>query len=272
MTCVCLSAVLSVFEPRSTARAGDALVQQRRGRPPLRGLWPWRFFHVRHQARFLFEQTSLEHPPNATAHAYFLENLSLLRRIDANPPRSRGQGDVWLAELLPVARPRSTNPPFDPTVRPPSPSDLPLPRSVSAVSARRSWASPADSSAPPSRPGQSSSSRGAATSSRRRRATPRLHPTDTADIRSIAVYVTYHSSHVCQPQGPSVQIVEAALISLFTSLVSFSTPLFFGCTPCPKHLSDCPRRRALRSRFASPPCLLRTFRSLLSLAGAALSR
>lgn len=46
-------------------------------------------------------------------------------------------------------------------------------------------------------------------------------------------------------QGPSVQILEAAVVSLFTSLVSFSTPLAFGCTPCPKHLSDCPRRRAI---------------------------
>ena len=43
------------------------------------------------------------------------------------------------------------------------------------------------------------------------------------------------------PQGPSAHLVEAALVSLFTSVISFVTPLGFGCTPCPKHLTDCPR-------------------------------
>ena len=43
------------------------------------------------------------------------------------------------------------------------------------------------------------------------------------------------------PLGPSVRVLEALIVSVFTSAVSFVTPLAFGCTPCPKHLSDCPR-------------------------------
>jgi len=40
---------------------------------------------------------------------------------------------------------------------------------------------------------------------------------------------------------PLAQVAEAALLALLTSVVCFALPLAVRCTPCPRHLGDCPR-------------------------------
>jgi chloride channel 7 len=42
-------------------------------------------------------------------------------------------------------------------------------------------------------------------------------------------------------KGALVQIGEAALLAAATSCVCFAVPLAFECSPCPRHLGDCPR-------------------------------
>lgn len=46
---------------------------------------------------------------------------------------------------------------------------------------------------------------------------------------------------VVAPRGPAAQLCEAAALSLLTSALCFCVPLAFACSPCPRHLGDCPR-------------------------------
>lgn len=46
---------------------------------------------------------------------------------------------------------------------------------------------------------------------------------------------------VVAPRGKAAQVAEAAILSLITSGVCFWVPLAFACSPCPRHLGDCPR-------------------------------
>lgn len=43
---------------------------------------------------------------------------------------------------------------------------------------------------------------------------------------------------------PLAQVAEAAALALLTSVVCFALPLAVRCTPCPRHLGDCPRSAA----------------------------
>jgi chloride channel 7 len=49
---------------------------------------------------------------------------------------------------------------------------------------------------------------------------------------------------VIAEKGPRAQICEAALLAFATSCVCFAVPLAFECSPCPRHLGDCPRSAA----------------------------
>ena len=46
---------------------------------------------------------------------------------------------------------------------------------------------------------------------------------------------------VLHRRSPLAQVMEAALLALVTSAVCFFVPFAFECSPCPRHLGDCPR-------------------------------
>jgi chloride channel 7 len=45
-------------------------------------------------------------------------------------------------------------------------------------------------------------------------------------------------------RSPLAQVGEAVLLATITSAVCFFVPLAFACSPCPRHLGDCPRSAA----------------------------
>ena len=49
---------------------------------------------------------------------------------------------------------------------------------------------------------------------------------------------------VVSERGPMAQIAEAAIVAALSSCACFAVPLAFECSPCPRHLGDCPRSAA----------------------------
>jgi chloride channel 7 len=49
---------------------------------------------------------------------------------------------------------------------------------------------------------------------------------------------------VIAEKGAMAQVCEAAALAFATSCVCFAVPLAFECSPCPRHLGDCPRSAA----------------------------
>ncbi|KAK4266365.1 hypothetical protein QN277_027302 [Acacia crassicarpa] len=67
-------------------------------------------------------------------------------------------------------------------------------------------------------------------------------------------YITSWRRNYLHKKGIRVKIVEACLISLLTSVISFCLPLLRKCSPCPESDPDCPRPPGMYGNYVNFFC------------------
>ncbi|KAF5752283.1 chloride channel protein CLC-d [Tripterygium wilfordii] len=77
-------------------------------------------------------------------------------------------------------------------------------------------------------------------------------------FNQLTLYITYWRRNFLHKKGNRVKIIEACLISLITSIISFGLPLLRKCSPCPESdpdsSIDCPRPPGMYGNYVNFYC------------------
>ncbi|XP_028773976.1 chloride channel protein CLC-d [Neltuma alba] len=73
-------------------------------------------------------------------------------------------------------------------------------------------------------------------------------------FNQLTLYITSWRRNYLHKKGIRVKIVEACLVSLLTSVISFCLPLLRKCSPCPESDPDCPRPPGMYGNYVNFFC------------------
>ncbi|CAM8915096.1 unnamed protein product [Rhodiola kirilowii] len=77
-------------------------------------------------------------------------------------------------------------------------------------------------------------------------------------FNQLTLYITYWRRNSLHKKGNRVKIIEACIISVLTSSISFGLPLLRSCTPCPDSAPDsgieCPRAPGMYGNYVNFYC------------------
>ncbi|EPS62511.1 hypothetical protein M569_12278, partial [Genlisea aurea] len=88
-------------------------------------------------------------------------------------------------------------------------------------------------------------------------------------FNQLTLYIAHWRRNYLHRRGNRVKIVEACLISILTSVISFGLPLFRKCTPCPEPDTipgvECPRRPGMYGNYVNFYCNDREYNDLATI-------
>ncbi|XP_054805887.1 chloride channel protein CLC-d-like [Prosopis cineraria] len=73
-------------------------------------------------------------------------------------------------------------------------------------------------------------------------------------FNQLTLYITSWRRNYLHKKGIRVKIVEACLVSVLTSVISFCLPLLRKCSPCPESDPDCPRPPGMYGNYVNFFC------------------
>ncbi|XP_047949693.1 chloride channel protein CLC-d-like isoform X2 [Salvia hispanica] len=77
-------------------------------------------------------------------------------------------------------------------------------------------------------------------------------------FNQLTFHIAYWRRNYLHKRGNRVKVIEACIVSLITSLISFGLPLFRKCTPCPEADAnsgiECPRRPGMYGNYVNFYC------------------
>ncbi|XP_042027544.1 chloride channel protein CLC-d-like isoform X2 [Salvia splendens] len=88
-------------------------------------------------------------------------------------------------------------------------------------------------------------------------------------FNQLTFHIAYWRRNYLHKRGNRVKVIEACIVSLITSLISFGLPLFRKCTPCPEADAnsgiECPRRPGMYGNYVNFYCSDREYNDLATI-------
>ncbi|KAL1536071.1 chloride channel protein CLC-d-like isoform X2 [Salvia divinorum] len=88
-------------------------------------------------------------------------------------------------------------------------------------------------------------------------------------FNQLTFHIAYWRRNYLHKRGNRVKVIEACIVSLITSLISFGLPLFRKCTPCPEADAnsgiECPRRPGMYGNYVNFYCSDKEYNDLATI-------
>ncbi|XP_042030171.1 chloride channel protein CLC-d-like isoform X2 [Salvia splendens] len=88
-------------------------------------------------------------------------------------------------------------------------------------------------------------------------------------FNQLTFHIAYWRRNYLHKRGNRVKVIEACIVSLITSLISFGLPIFRKCTPCPEADAnsgiECPRRPGMYGNYVNFYCSDKEYNDLATI-------